>query len=277
MTTLILHENDLNHDQIKLITEILGRPEKVNNHYRIKTTNYCLDTTKALSKKIGIDINPLPKGFNAQNIRLVISDMDSTLIGIECVDEIADMMNLKPQVAAITDAAMRGECDFESSLTQRVALLKGLETRALETVFNERLFLNPGAEAWLQGLKNQHIAFALVSGGFTFFTDRLQKQLDIDYTLANVLEENNGYLTGKVVGNIVGAEAKAAFLTQLCKTLNITSDQTIAIGDGANDLLMMKEAGLSVAYHAKPAVQQQADVSINFGGLDKVLDFITGA
>ncbi|PLA74107.1 phosphoserine phosphatase SerB [Hydrogenovibrio sp. SC-1] len=276
MTTLIIHENGLTYEQSKQITRSLGTPEKVNNHYRIRVNDYCAKTTQALSQKIGIDINPLPAGFNGNNIQLVISDMDSTLIGIECVDEIADMMNLKPQVAAITEAAMRGECDFESSLTQRVALLEGLNTQALQTVFDERLFLNPGAEVWLQGLKDQHIAFALVSGGFTFFTERLQKQLNIDFTLANVLEENNDLLTGKVLGNIVGAEAKAAFLKQLCEKLDITLDQTIAIGDGANDLLMMKEAGLSIAYHAKPAVQKQADVSINFGGLDKVLDFIAG-
>ncbi len=277
MTTLIIHENGLTYEQSKQITRTLGTPEKVNNHHRIQVSNYCAETTQALSQKIGIDINPLPEGFNDSNIKLVISDMDSTLIGIECVDEIADMMNLKPQVAAITEAAMRGECDFESSLTQRVALLEGLNTQALQTVFDERLFLNPGAEVWLQGLKDQHITFALVSGGFTFFTERLQKQLNIDFTLANVLEENNGLLTGKVLGNIVGAEAKAAFLKQLCESLNISLDQTIAIGDGANDLLMMKEAGLSIAYHAKPAVQKQADVSINFGGLDKVLDFIAGS
>lgn len=277
MTTLILHENGLTFEQSKQITRTLGIPEKVNNHYRIQVNDYCAETTQALTQRIGIDINPLPETFDGNNIRLVISDMDSTLIGIECVDEIADMMDLKPQVAAITESAMRGECDFESSLTQRVALLEGLETKALQTVFDERLFLNPGAEVWLQGLKEQQIAFALVSGGFTFFTERLKEQLDIDFTQANVLEESNGVLTGKVVGKIVGAEAKATFLKRLCEQLNITPEQTIAIGDGANDLLMMKEAGLSIAYHAKPAVQQQADVSINYGGLDKVLDFIAGA
>lgn len=277
MKTLILHENGLTYEQSKLITRSLGTPEKIRNHYRIEVNDYCAETTQALSQKIGIDINPLPENFDGSNIRLVISDMDSTLIGIECVDEIADMMNIKPQVAAITEAAMRGECDFESSLTQRVSLLKGLNTHALQQVFNERLFLNPGAEVWLKRLKDQQIAFALVSGGFTFFTDRLQKQLNIDYTLANVLEEKDEQLTGKVLGNIVGAETKASFLKQLCKTLEITTDQTIAIGDGANDLLMMKEAGLSIAYHAKPAVQAEADVSLNYGGLDKVLDFISGA
>lgn len=277
MKTLILHENGLTYEQSKLITRSLGTPEKIRNHYRIEVNDYCAETTQALSQKIGIDINPLPENFDGSNIRLVISDMDSTLIGIECVDEIADMMDIKPQVAAITEAAMRGECDFESSLTQRVSLLKGLNTQALQQVFNERLFLNPGAEVWLKGLKDQKIAFALVSGGFTFFTDRLQKQLNIDYTLANVLEEKDEQLTGKVLGNIVGAEAKASFLKQLCKTLDITTDQTIAIGDGANDLLMMKEAGLSIAYHAKPAVQAEADVSLNYGSLDKVLDFISGA
>lgn len=277
MTTLIIHENGLTYEQSKQITRTLGTPEKVNNHHRIQVSDYCQETTQALAKKIGVDINPLPENFNGQHIKLVISDMDSTLIGIECVDEIADMVNLKPQVAAITEAAMRGECDFESSLKQRVALLEGLDTQALQQVYTERLFLNPGAEAWLQGLKDQQIPFALVSGGFTFFTDRLQKQLGIDYTLANVLDEQSGRLTGKVLGHIVGAEAKAAFLMQLCETLNITANQTIAIGDGANDLKMMNLAGLSIAYHAKPTVQAQADVSLNYGGLEKALDFIGGA
>jgi len=205
---------------------------------------------------------------------MFISDMDSTLIGIECIDEIADMNDLKPQVSEITEAAMRGDIDFEASLMQRVQLLKGIETSALEAIFNERLFLNKGAEEWVSGLKRKGLSFALVSGGFTFFTDRLQNQLNLDFSRANLLAEENGKLTGKVIGKIIGGQAKAEFLHELCKKQNIKPSQVIAIGDGANDLAMMKEAGLSIAYRAKPAVQQQATTVFNFSGLDAALDFL---
>ncbi|MGC9385884.1 MAG: phosphoserine phosphatase SerB [Hydrogenovibrio sp.] len=274
MMTLIIHENALSYEQTKELTRRFGTPQKVDNHFRIQADAIETDKIKALSEKWQIDLNIFPDHFDPAEVKLLISDMDSTLIGIECVDEIADMMALKPQVAAITEAAMRGEIDFAASLTQRVALLAGLETSALERVYDERLFLNPGAEAWLKGLKARQIAFALVSGGFTFFTERLKTKLQLDFSRANVLAEENGRLTGKVVGDIVGAEAKAEFLHELCQQLTITPEQTIAVGDGANDLNMMHQAGLSVAYHAKPAVQAQADVAINYGGLDKVLDFI---
>jgi phosphoserine phosphatase len=272
--TIIIHENALTYEQSKELSRTFGTPEKNQNHFRIHAEQVDQDKLKSLSDKWQIDMNVLPETFDPTNVKLVISDMDSTLIGIECVDEIADMMNIKPQVAEITEAAMRGELNFEASLTQRVQLLAGLETDALQKVYDERLFLNSGAETWLSGLKEQKIAFALVSGGFTFFTERLQKELDIDFTRANVLEEENGRLTGKVKGSIVGAQAKADFLQELCDQLDISLNQTIAIGDGANDLLMMTEAGLSIAYHAKPKVQAQSNVALNYGGLDKVLDFI---
>ncbi|MGE4500420.1 MAG: phosphoserine phosphatase SerB [Hydrogenovibrio sp.] len=272
--TIIIHENALTYEQSKELSRSFGTPEKNQNHFRIHAEQVDQDKLKSLSDKWQIDMNVLPETFDPTNVKLVISDMDSTLIGIECVDEIADMMNIKPQVAEITEAAMRGELNFEASLTQRVQLLAGLETDALQKVYDERLFLNSGAETWLSGLKEQKIAFALVSGGFTFFTERLQKELDIDFTRANVLEEENGRLTGKVKGTIVGAQAKADFLQELCDQLDISLNQTIAIGDGANDLLMMTEAGLSIAYHAKPKVQAQSNVALNYGGLDKVLDFI---
>ena len=200
--------------------------------------------------------------------------MDSTLIAIECVDEIADMLNLKQQVSEITEAAMRGELDFASSLKKRVALLEGLETTALEKVYQERLCLNPGAEQWLEGLKAKGIAFALVSGGFTYFTERLKSDYHLDFTRANVLGELEDKLTGTVESDSIDAQAKADYLHELCQQLDITPNQVIAIGDGANDLLMMQEAGLSIAYHAKPTVQAQADTAINYRGLDACLDFL---
>src|SRR5690554_3091882 len=227
-----------------------------------------------LRQQFSVDINVLPADFKAENCRLIVMDMDSTLISIECVDEIADFMGLKPQVATITEAAMRGEIDFETSLKQRVALLKGLPVDMLERVYNERLTLNPGAELMLETVQQAGIKTALVSGGFTFFTDRLKKRLKLDYTQANVLAEENGYLTGEVDGAICGAQSKADFLLSRCTALGIDPQQVIAIGDGANDLLMMAEAGLSVAYHAKPKVQNAADTVLNYCGLDGVLGLL---
>ena len=275
MNTLVIHAKQLNTVQIELIeNEFNATLKKTENHYRLQTETNPQDKIALISQKIKIDINILPSKFDGSQIKMLISDMDSTLIGIECIDEIADMNNLKPQVAAITESAMRGDIDFESSLTQRVALLKAIETSALEKVYKERLFLNKGAEEWVTGLKQKNIKFALVSGGFTFFTDRLHKQLNLDFSRANTLEESNGKLTGKVVGNIIGAEAKAVFLHELCEKLHIKPSQVVAIGDGANDLAMMKAAGLSIAYRAKPMVQAQANMVFNYSNLDAVLDFL---
>jgi len=218
-----------------------------------------------------IDVNVLPKNFEPENIKLVVSDMDSTLISIECIDEIADFADVKSEVSAITESAMRGELDFKESLLARVNLLGGLDELALQRVYDERLTLNPGAELMIQGLKSRGIKFALVSGGFTFFTDRLKDRLALDYSLSNTLEIINGKLTGQVTGKIVGAEAKAEFLLQKCRELNISPGQVLAIGDGANDLKMMAVAGLGVAYHAKPKVQEEADCAINHAGLEGLL------
>lgn len=228
----------------------------------------------ALRTNTQIDINTLPLNFQPQHAALLVTDMDSTLINIECIDEIADFAGLKPQVAAITEKAMRGELNFEMSLTQRVALLQGLPVAVLERVYQERLRLNPGAETMLAGLKKRDIKIALVSGGFTFFTDRLKQRLGLDYTLANTLEVSEGKLTGRVVGTIIGAEGKAEFLTSLCKQLGIQRSQAVAMGDGANDLKMMAQAGLSIAYRAKPAVQAQASTVLNFCGLEGVLGLL---
>lgn len=225
----------------------------------------------ALGKQFNCDINVLPKDFEPTQVKLVISDMDSTLISIECIDEIADFAGKKPQVAAVTEAAMRGELDFNQSLTQRVGLLKGLSTDVLQKVYDERLQLNPGAEEMLHGLKQSGIRFALVSGGFTFFTQRLQERLQLDFTLANELGIQSNMLSGEVSSEIVNGERKKQYLLQLIDELGITPAQTVAIGDGANDLPMLSCAGLGIAYHAKPKVQQQATCTINYGGLETVL------
>jgi len=211
--------------------------------------------------------------------RLLALDMDSTLINIECVDEIAGAAGRKAEVAAITEAAMRGEiADYKESLRRRVALLKGVPVSALEQVYAERLRLNPGAETLVRAAQGAGLKTLLVSGGFTFFTDRVRDRLALDFTRSNVLEIADGQLTGRMVdqpwGDICDGEEKRRMLLQTCARLGISPKQAIAIGDGANDLPMMREAGLSVAYHAKPKVREQAMVSIEQGGLDRLLEVV---
>lgn len=203
--------------------------------------------------------------------RLVAMDMDSTLITIECIDEIADMQGLKPQVSEITEAAMRGELEFAESLTRRVALLQGLDASALQRVYDERLRISMGGEAMLAGVRAAGLKTLLVSGGFTFFTERLQDRLGLDFAHANVLEINHGKLTGRVVGGIVDAEQKMLTVERVCAQIGIDPEQAIVMGDGANDLRMMGIAGLSVAFRAKPVVRAQAGVALNFSGLDGLL------
>jgi phosphoserine phosphatase len=202
------------------------------------------------------------------NFGLLVMDMDSTLISIECIDEIADMQGLKPEVAAITESAMRGEIDFAESLRRRVALLEGLDEGALQRVYDERLQLNPGAEFMLSELSKHNIKTLLVSGGFLFFTERLKPRLGLDYTHANTLEIIDGKLTGRVLGEILDAKGKAEWLIKIREQLRLKPEQVIAMGDGANDLMMMAQAGMSIAYHAKPVVRVQASYALNFVGLD---------
>jgi len=201
---------------------------------------------------------------------LVVMDMDSTLISIECIDEIADMLGIKAGVAAITAAAMRGEIEFAESVTRRVALLKGLDQSALEKVYAERLKLNPGAEKMLARMRQAGVKAMLVSGGFTFFTERLKARLGLDYAAANTLEIAAGKLTGKLLGNIIDAQAKADLLVATRDKLGLKPKQVIAIGDGANDLKMLAAAGVGIAYHAKPIVRAQTTYALNHVGLDGV-------
>jgi phosphoserine phosphatase len=225
----------------------------------------------AVAHAAGIDATFIDATRTLADFKLVAMDMDSTLITIECIDEIADMQGLKPQVAAITEAAMRGELDFADSLTRRVALLAGLPTAALERVYEERLRLSPGAETMLPTVQAAGLKTLLVSGGFTFFTERLQQRLGLDYAHANVLEARNGVLTGRVTGGIVDAEEKMRTVQRVCAGLGVPASAAIVMGDGANDLQMMRVAGLSVAFRAKPVVRAQADVALNFCGLDGLL------
>jgi phosphoserine phosphatase len=229
----------------------------------------------AAADAAGVDASFVDAGLTLADFKLVAMDMDSTLITIECIDEIADMQGLKPQVSAITEAAMRGELDFSESLKRRVALLEGLPVEALERVYEERLRLSMGAQAMLDGVQAAGLKTLLVSGGFTFFTERLQARLKLDYAHANVLEAADGKLTGRVIGGIVDAGEKMRTVQRICAELGIAPQQAIVMGDGANDLQMMGIAGLSVAFRAKPVVRAQASVALNFSGLDGVLAILT--
>ena len=222
-----------------------------------------------------IDCALVPDTQRLSHFGLSVMDMDSTLINIECIDEIADMMNLKPQVAAITEAAMRGELDFSASLRKRVVLLKGLDESQLQRVIDERLKLNPGAVEWITACKANNIKTMVVSGGFTPFANHVKALLGLDYAAANTLEIVDGKLTGNVLGDIVDADRKALELVKLRDELGLKVDQTIAIGDGANDLKMMAAAGVGIAYHAKPVVQQQAMYALNNTGLEGAIYLLT--
>ena len=225
----------------------------------------------------GMTVKGFTPPLKLSDFKLIAFDMDSTLINIECIDEIADAAGRKAEVAAITVAAMRGEiADYKDSLRRRVALLKGVTVAHMEEVLNHRLQLNPGAENLVKACQAAGMKVLLVSGGFTFFTDHVKDRLNINWTRSNVLEVVDGELTGRMVdqdwGDICDGEEKRKMLLLTCQQMGITATQTIAMGDGANDLPMMGVAGLSVAYHAKPKVREQAMVAIEDGGLDRLLE-----
>jgi len=228
----------------------------------------------------GLVIRDMSPPLRLADFKLVAFDMDSTLIAIECVDEIADVAGKKAEVAAITEAAMRGEiADYKESLRRRVALLKGVPASALQRVYNERLRFNPGAERLVAACKAAGLKTLLVSGGFTFFTDRVRDRLGFDFTRSNVLEIADAALTGRMVdqpwGDICDGAEKRKMLLETCAALAISPARSITVGDGANDLPMMAAAGLSVAYHAKPKVREAAMVAIDAGGLDRLLEVVT--
>jgi len=227
----------------------------------------------------GMTVKGFTPPLKLSDFKLIAFDMDSTLINIECIDEIADAAGRKAEVAAITEAAMRGEiADYKDSLRRRVVLLKGVTVAHMEEVLNHRLQLNPGAENLVKACQAAGMKVLLVSGGFTFFTDHVKDRLNINWTRSKVLEVVNGELTGRMVdqdwGDICDGEEKRKMLLQTCTQMGIVPSQAIAMGDGANDLPMMGVAGLSVAYHAKPKVREQAMVAIEEGGLDRLLEVL---
>jgi phosphoserine phosphatase len=228
----------------------------------------------------GLFIRGFAPPLRLADYKLIAFDMDSTLISIECIDEIADCVGRKAEVAEITDAAMRGEItDFKDSLRRRVALLAGAKVEALEQVYTERLRLNPGVEAFVQTCQAAGLKTLLISGGFTFFSDRVRQRLGLDFARANSLGVANGRLTGTLFdrpwGDIVDGAEKRRVLLEVAELMGIETSQCIAVGDGANDLPMMEAAGLSIAYHPKPAVAARAMVSILQGGLDRALEVLT--
>lgn len=207
---------------------------------------------------------------------LVAMDMDSTLISVETLDEIADLAGIREKVAPITEAAMRGEIDFSASLTRRAALFKGLDQDILQRVYDERVRLNPGAERFLDALQRAGIKTALISGGFDFFAERLKLRLGLDYAVFNRIGIEQGKLSGKILGELIDAQGKADCLERIRMELGLSRKQTIAIGDGANDLKMLAVAGIGIAYRAKAAVRVQADYALDNAGLDGVLKLFAG-
>ena len=227
----------------------------------------------------GLAIRGFTPPLKLADFRLVAFDMDSTLINIECVDEIADMAGRKAEVAEITEAAMRGEiADYKDSLRRRVALLAGVKESALQQVYDERLQLNPGVEVFVQACQAAGLKTLLISGGFTFFSERIRHRLKLDFARANTLGVANGKLTGTLFdrpwGDIVDGAEKRRVLLEVIELMGIEPAQAIAVGDGANDLPMMAAAGLSIAYHPKPAVAEQAMIAITDGGLDRALEIL---
>jgi phosphoserine phosphatase len=226
---------------------------------------------EATCEALRLDFAFIPVERRLADFRLLVMDMDSTLITIETIDELADMVGLKQEVATITAQAMRGEIEYDESLRKRVALLAGLEEAALQRVYDERLKLTPGAEALLAKTQSLGLKTLLVSGGFTYVTDRLKPRLNLDQCHSNLLEIVDGKLTGKVLGAIVNADGKREALLRMKGELRFTRDQIIGIGDGANDLKFLAECGVSVAFHAKPVVRTEATHAINYVGLEGVL------
>jgi phosphoserine phosphatase len=224
-------------------------------------------------KSAGLTLQGITPPLDPYAFKLIAFDMDSTLINIESLDEIAAYAGKGREVAAITEAAMRGEItDYKDSLRRRVAMIAGTPVSVADRVYQERLQLNPGVEALIAAAKQWGWKTMLVSGGFTHFAKPVQARLGLDFAYCNALEEVDGLFTGKLIGEIVDGPGKRMHVEQVCQQIGCTPAQAIAVGDGANDLPMMHIAGLSVAYHAKPAVRAQAKVSIEHGGLERLLD-----
>ena len=271
---LVLQGPELRKEDAEEAARLAGsaRVERVHGHcYRARSaaSNPALGPWCEARR---IDYAFIPEGRRFADLKLLAMDMDSTLITIECIDELGELAGKKAEVAAVTAQAMRGEIAYPESLRRRVSALAGLSEAALTTIYENRLKLTAGAEALIAACKKHRVQILLVSGGFTFFTERLRARLGLDHTISNVLEVKAGKLTGALVGDIVDADAKAAKFREVSNALGAKREQTVAIGDGANDLKMMAEAGISVAFRAKPVVRAQATCALNWSGLDGVVN-----
>jgi len=268
--TLIVHSNELKAAE-KLTLKLHGEIETKKNHFRIHTkTNFEIDKLRTLNS---VDLNIYDPSFDYNKIKLMVSDMDSTLISIETIDEVAREVGLSNEVSLITEEAMQGHLDFSESFKKRLSILKGVSTESFEAVYNNKMNLNPGASELINFFNSNHIKSALVSGGISYFAEKVKNQLEIDAFKANEVEIIDGSITGKVLGNVVDAKAKANYIYELCDFFELDPNQVIAIGDGANDIEMMKIAGLSVAYRGKPILRKNCDIQINHSGLDCLIDF----
>lgn len=271
---LDIQNHDLRHiaklAQASHIERITGEAFRlVNATEHSEIPDYCAD--------VQLDFAYVVPNKKLSEFGLVVMDMDSTLIAIESIDEIAALCDVKPQVAEITASTMQGEIDFAESLIRRTALLKALPENLLQQVYDEKAKLSLGADKMLHKMKQAGLKTMVISGGFTFFTDRIKAKLGLDFSFANQLEIADGKLTGKVVGEIIGAKGKADILKEIRDHLGLSKEQVIAIGDGANDLPMLTEAGTSVAFHGKPILQGKTTFSINHVGLDAVINFFEQA
>jgi len=278
MTRLVVQHPTLSDAAVAAIEQEVGKPPQRRTACLAswEAVDLSDDQLDQLARSLQVDAEIVSPTLRLSDFGLAAFDMDSTLITIECIDEIADYIGRKAEVAAITEAAMRGEItDYDESLRRRVALLEGLPQSTLQQVWDERVQLSPGAEALIGAMKRAGLRVLVVSGGFTFFTERIRQRLSLDLARSNVLEVSDGKLTGRLVGPIINAQGKRRVVEQTCAMLGITPAQAIVVGDGANDLAMMSIAGMSVAYHAKPIVHSQTHHAVNHGGLDAILNFFS--
>ena len=273
MEDLILQGLEVETRDLKEIAQLSGatRIENIGeNAFRLHSPKTKTGVAERCAEA-RLDHAFVPADRKLSDFKLLVMDMDSTLITIETIDELADLVGFKEEVAAITAQAMRGEIEYDQSLRDRVAVLDGLPETDLDRLITERLKLSPGAEKMIAGVKNAGLKILLVSGGFTYVTERLQQRLGIDYIKSNKLGVEDGHLTGELEGPIVNADGKREALLLVKQQLGIEKHQIIAMGDGANDLKFMAEAGVSIAYHAKPVVRERATLAFDYVGLDGVL------
>ncbi|RPH66058.1 MAG: phosphoserine phosphatase SerB [Burkholderiales bacterium] len=276
MSRLVVQHPQLSDGAVAAFRSALGRAPTLHLPQLATWEPVTIDGDRVgeIADTVDVDAEIVPLSARLSDYRLLAFDMDSTLITIECVDEIAEFAGRKAEVAAITAAAMRGEiADYDESLRRRVALLAGLPESTLQRVYDERVRLSPGAETLIVAARAAGLKILLVSGGFTFFTERLSARLRFDFTRANTLEIVDGRLTGRVLGEIVNADVKRRTVEQACASIGCTPSQAIVVGDGANDLKMMSIAGVSVAYRAKPVVHSETTHAINHCGLDAILNW----